>query len=257
MINIGPDDEFITINDLAALIGEMLAFFDYCERNWQDTEKDKAKADQALKLFAQAQAKADATSIYGRRLALIDDYLKGLRSKSQQLGRKRGPVPKLRLVGEAQGPIVIDGKLDEDTWTQCPTAATGRLRELQTGRQPIFGTTFKAYRAEVLKDINLYGELHRFIPALASWSGATVVEVPVRLSPRESGTSKYGLGRTIRVLLDLLSIKFMLDYSTKPLHFFGLFGLLGTGMGAFFPMRVPSAIHARQWVTLPSLPDRT
>jgi hypothetical protein len=123
---------------------EMLAFFDYCERNWQDTEKDKAKADQALALFAPAQAKADATSIYGRRLALIDDYLKGLRSKSQQLGRKRGPVPKLRLVGEAQGPIVIDGKLDEDAWTQCPTAATGRLRELQTGRQPIFGTTVKA-----------------------------------------------------------------------------------------------------------------
>jgi hypothetical protein len=123
---------------------EMLAFFDYCERNWQDTEKDQAKADQALALFAQALAKADATSIYGRRLGLIDDYLKGLRSKSQQLGRKRGPVPALRLVGEAQGPIVIDGKLDEDAWTQCPSATTGRLRELQTGRQPIFGTTVKA-----------------------------------------------------------------------------------------------------------------
>ena len=94
-----------------------------------------------------------------------------------------------------------------------------------------FGCTFKAYRREVIQNIPLYGELHRFIPALASWSGATVVEVPVRLSPRESGTSKYGLGRTIRVLLDLLSIKFMLDYSTKPLHFFGLFGLLGSSLG--------------------------
>jgi predicted negative regulator of RcsB-dependent stress response len=123
---------------------EMLAFFNYCEANWQDMEKDKAKADRALALFAQAKSKADAASVYGRRLAWMDDYLKGLRSKSRQLGQKRGPVPVLRLVGQARGPIVIDGKLDDDAWTQCPVASTCRLRELQTGRQPIFGTTVKS-----------------------------------------------------------------------------------------------------------------
>lgn len=123
---------------------EMEAFFDYCEANWQDVEKDKVRADHVLALFAQAQAKAEATSVYGRRLAWMDDYLKGLRSKSRQLGQKRGPVPVLRLVGEARGKIVVDGKLDDDAWVNAFPSATCRFRELQTGRQPIFGTTVKS-----------------------------------------------------------------------------------------------------------------
>jgi glycosyltransferase involved in cell wall biosynthesis len=72
-----------------------------------------------------------------------------------------------------------------------------------------FGTTFKAYRTEILKDVNLYGELHRFIPALASFYGARVAEVPIRNSPRVSGGSHYGLGRTFRVLFDIITIKFL------------------------------------------------
>ncbi|HRU05129.1 MAG TPA: DUF4838 domain-containing protein, partial [Candidatus Brocadiia bacterium] len=123
---------------------EIRAFFIYCEQNWQEMEKDKAKTDKALELFAAAQAKADAGSVYGKRLALIDDYLKGLRSKRAQLAQNRGPLPTLRLVGEAKGKIVIDGKLDEKAWTECPAASTARLRELQTGRLPVFGTTVKA-----------------------------------------------------------------------------------------------------------------
>jgi glycosyltransferase involved in cell wall biosynthesis len=94
-----------------------------------------------------------------------------------------------------------------------------------------FGTTFKAYRAEVLKDVNLYGELHRFIPALASFYGARVVEVPIRNSPRASGTSHYGLGRTLHVLFDIVTIRFLLRYFTRPMHFFGAFGLAGTTLG--------------------------
>jgi glycosyltransferase involved in cell wall biosynthesis len=94
-----------------------------------------------------------------------------------------------------------------------------------------FGTTFKAYRAEVLKDINLYGELHRFIPALASFYGARVVEVPIRNAPRISGGSHYGLGRTFHVLLDIITIKFLLGYFTRPMHFFGMFGLIGVSIG--------------------------
>ena len=79
-----------------------------------------------------------------------------------------------------------------------------------------FGTTFKAYRAEVLKDVNLYGELHRFIPALASFYGARVAEVPIRNTPRAAGGSHYGIGRTFRVLFDILTIKFLLKYFTRP-----------------------------------------
>src|SRR5579859_2984010 len=95
-----------------------------------------------------------------------------------------------------------------------------------------FGTTFKAYRAEVLKDVHLYGELHRFIPALASFYGARVAEVPISSTPRVTGDSHYGLGRTFRVLFDILTIKFLLKYMTRPMHFFGLLGLAGTGFGS-------------------------
>ncbi len=121
---------------------EMRAFFRYCESNWREMEKDKAKADRALELFAAAKAAADDNSVYAKRVALIDDYLDGLRSKREQLAQKRGPVPRLRLVRDSSH-IVIDGKLDDVAWQECPVASTGRLRELQTGRQPIFGTSFK------------------------------------------------------------------------------------------------------------------
>ncbi len=94
-----------------------------------------------------------------------------------------------------------------------------------------FGTTFKAYRAEILKDVNLYGELHRFIPALASFYGARIAEVPIKNSPRASGGSHYGLSRTFRVFFDIITIKFLLKYFTRPMHFFGMLGLAGTGLG--------------------------
>ena len=94
-----------------------------------------------------------------------------------------------------------------------------------------FGTTFKAYRAEVLKDIHLYGEMHRFIPALASFYGARVAEVPISSTPRSTGDSHYGIGRTFRVLFDILTIKFLLKYFTRPMHFFGTIGMLGVTLG--------------------------
>lgn len=94
-----------------------------------------------------------------------------------------------------------------------------------------FGTTFKAYRAEILKDINLYGELHRFIPALASFYGARIIEVPIKNVPRGAGQSHYGLGRTFKVFFDIITIRFLLTYFTRPMHFFGKYGLLGVGFG--------------------------
>jgi glycosyltransferase involved in cell wall biosynthesis len=94
-----------------------------------------------------------------------------------------------------------------------------------------FGTTFKAYRAEILKDVNLYGELHRFIPALASFYGARVAEVPIRNTPRASGGSHYGLSRTFRVMFDIFTIWFLLKYFTRPMHFFGKWGLLSAFSG--------------------------
>ena len=95
-----------------------------------------------------------------------------------------------------------------------------------------FGTTFKAYRREIIQEIQLYGELHRFIPALASSTGAKIAEVPIANLQRKSGKSNYGIGRTIRVFLDLIIVKFLLDYSTRPLQFFGLLGMGGAGLGS-------------------------
>jgi glycosyltransferase involved in cell wall biosynthesis len=94
-----------------------------------------------------------------------------------------------------------------------------------------FGTTFKAYRAEILKDVNLYGELHRFIPALAALYGARIAEVPIRNTLRESGGSHYGLGRTVRVMFDIFTVWFLLKYFTRPMHFFGKWGLVSAGVG--------------------------
>ncbi|MFH1970416.1 MAG: glycosyltransferase family 2 protein [Verrucomicrobiota bacterium] len=89
-----------------------------------------------------------------------------------------------------------------------------------------FGCTLKAYRREVLENVQLYGEMHRFIPALASWVGGTVDEVVVRHFPREFGKSKYGLSRIVRVVLDLFTVSFLLRYSRSPIQIFGRIGLI-------------------------------
>src|SRR5271155_3717202 len=131
-----------------------------------------------------------------------------------------------------------------DHWLtrQLPSRIANRMMAKLSGVDlHDFGTTFKAYRREVLSEIHLYGELHRFIPALASWAGASVAEVPISNIARKNGTSNYGISRTVRVLLDLLSVKFLLDYSTKPLQFFGLMGLAcltgGAGIGLWVFLR--------------------
>jgi hypothetical protein len=87
-----------------------------------------------------------------------------------------------------------------------------------------YGCSLKAYRREFLKEVRLYGEMHRFIPIYASWVGARVTEIPVRHHPRTMGQSKYGLSRTFKVMLDLMTIKFMASYHTKPIYVFGMFG---------------------------------
>ena len=95
-----------------------------------------------------------------------------------------------------------------------------------------FGTTYKAYSRELLEDIPLYGEgLHRFIPALASWYGAKICEVPIVNVERVGAKSHYGISRTVRVFFDLITIRFLLKYMMRPLHFFGGFGMAGIGTG--------------------------
>ena len=110
---------------------------------------------------------------------------------------------------------------------RLPSILANRVISWATGvRLHDYGCSLKAFRAEVIKPLRLYGEMHRFLPAIASEQGVTICEVPVRHRARQHGRSNYGIGRTVRVILDLLTVKFLLSYSTRPLQIFGLIGVI-------------------------------
>jgi glycosyltransferase involved in cell wall biosynthesis len=120
---------------------------------------------------------------------------------------------------------------------RLPSIVANRVVSIVTGvHLHDYGCSLKAYRAEVVKGIHLYGEMHRFIPAIASQTGVDVAEIPVHHSARKYGKSKYGLGRISRVLLDLLTVKFLLSFSTRPIHVFGLLGLASFMSGTLMAM---------------------
>jgi glycosyltransferase involved in cell wall biosynthesis len=128
----------------------------------------------------------------------------------------------------------------KDAWLsrRLPSLLANRLISWATGvRLNDYGCSLKAFRAEVVKPLRLYGEMHRFLPALASEVGVRIDEQPVNHRARIHGRSKYGISRTIRVMLDLLTVKFLLSYSTRPLQMFGLLGIvvgtLGVGVLAY------------------------
>jgi glycosyltransferase involved in cell wall biosynthesis len=115
---------------------------------------------------------------------------------------------------------------------RIPSFFANRLISWSTGvALHDYGCSLKAMRGDVARGIRLYGEMHRFIPAVASWMGVSLAEVPVNHRPRTRGRSKYGLGRTLRVLLDLVTVKFLHSYGTRPAHLFGLMGLASGGLG--------------------------
>lgn len=138
-------------------------------------------------------------------------------------------IPKL-LAKIDEGYDVVSGwrKDRQDTFInrKLPSMIANGLISRFTGvHLHDYGCTLKAYRREVLEGVNLYGEMHRFVPALASQVGAKVTELPVKHHPRMYGTSKYGISRTVRVVLDLMTVKFLLSYSTKPIQLFGKWGV--------------------------------
>ncbi|HYQ47460.1 MAG TPA: glycosyltransferase family 2 protein [Thermodesulfovibrionales bacterium] len=99
-----------------------------------------------------------------------------------------------------------------------------------------YGCSLKAYKRDVIKNLKLYGEMHRFIPAVASWYGVRIAEVETTHHPRLHGKSKYGISRTVKVVLDLITVKFLQSFSTKPLQFFGPIGLLSGALGFFISL---------------------
>jgi glycosyltransferase involved in cell wall biosynthesis len=137
----------------------------------------------------------------------------------------------------AEGYDVVSGwrkqRIDNFVMRRIPSrAANWLMAKLSDVDIHDFGTTFKAYRSEVIHAIPLYGELHRFIPALASWHGASICEIPIRNVNRERGVSHYGISRTFRVFFDLITIRFLLKYLSRPLHFFGGVGTMAMMLGS-------------------------
>jgi glycosyltransferase involved in cell wall biosynthesis len=136
----------------------------------------------------------------------------------------------------AEGYDVVSGwrvdRQDRFLDRRLPSIIANRLIAWITGVHiHDYGCSLKAYRRDVLQDVRLYGEMHRFVPALAHAAGARVTEIPVRHHPRRFGRAKYGLSRTLKVILDILAVRFLMSYSTRPLHIFGLLGLFSFGAG--------------------------
>jgi len=145
-------------------------------------------------------------------------------------------IPKMIALIEQGNDIVCGWRKDrKDTFVnrRLPSMLANKLISWATGVDlHDYGCSLKVFRAEVVKPLRLYGEMHRFLPAIASQNGVQIAEVVVNHRPRSAGTTKYGISRTIRVLLDLATVKFLLSYSTRPLQIFGLIGLITGGLGA-------------------------
>jgi glycosyltransferase involved in cell wall biosynthesis len=177
---------------------------------------------------------------YGQTVALAAgfDYAEGdvIISMDGDLQHDPADIPQMLAAFEETECDIVSGwrkkRVDNFLLRRAPSRVANWLMSKLSGVNiHDFGTTFKIYRKDTIKQIRLYGEMHRFIPALASWNGATFVEVPIKNIERPGGRSHYGLSRTVRVLFDLLTIRFLLKYVTRPLHFFGPIGLLSTTLG--------------------------
>jgi glycosyltransferase involved in cell wall biosynthesis len=188
--------------------------------------KDIAAEDQRVKLlrfrrnFGQTAAMAAGFDVAAGSVIIPMDG---------DLQNDPADIPRL-LAKLHEGYDVVSGwrKDRKDTFVtrKIPSMLANALISSMTGvHLHDYGCTLKAYRREVLDGINLYGEMHRFVPALASQFGAKVAELPVNHRPRLYGTSKYGISRTLRVVLDLMTVKFLLTYSTKPIQLFGKWGV--------------------------------
>jgi glycosyltransferase involved in cell wall biosynthesis len=178
---------------------------------------------------------------YGQTTALAAgfDYASGeiVISMDGDLQHDPSDIPAMLETFETTGCDIVSGwrqkRVDNFLLRRLPSfVANWMMAKLSGVAIHDFGTTFKVYRREAIKDIPLYGEMHRFIPALAAWNGAKIAEVPIQNVVRPGGKSHYGLSRTMRVLFDIITIRFLLRYMTRPLHFFGPPGLLGIFGGA-------------------------
>ena len=162
-------------------------------------------------------------------------------------------IPKL-LQKIHEGYDIVSGwrrvRKDKLVSRRIPSIIANRIISSATGvKLHDYGCSLKAFRREVIQNTNLYGEMHRFIPAVASWMGVKLAEIEVNHRPRLRGTSKYGISRTIRVVLDLITVKFLLSFSTRPIQIFGFWGLGTIFLGSFLFLWV---VYQRTFMHIPA-----
>ncbi len=151
-------------------------------------------------------------------------------------------IPKLLLKMD-EGYDIVSGwrkdRKDKLLSRKLPSIIANKIISISTGvKLHDYGCSLKSFKHEVIKNTDLYGEMHRFIPAVASWMGVSLTEIEVNHRPRMAGVSKYGISRTTRVILDLITVKFLLSFSTKPIQIFGSWGLSSLTLGLSFSLIV-------------------
>ncbi|MGI8734968.1 MAG: glycosyltransferase family 2 protein [Pyrinomonadaceae bacterium] len=201
---------------------------------------DDGSTDGSLKILREIAAKDSRVRVvalkrnYGQTAAMAAgiDAARGRVLIPMDADLQNDPADIVRLLEKLdEGYDVVSGwrknRQDKLITRKIPSMIANRLISW-IGGVPLhdYGCSLKAYRRESLQDVKLYGEMHRFIPIYASWAGARVAEIPVEHHARTMGTSKYGLSRTLKVVFDLMTIKFMASYQTKPIYVFGSFGML-------------------------------
>ena len=220
---------------------------------------DDGSTDSSLQLLQELQEKDSSVVVvsfrrnFGQTAAMAAgfDYARGdvIITMDADLQNDPRDIP-LLLEKVAEGYDVVTGwrydRKDPFVNRRLPSMIANKIISRTTGvKLHDYGCTLKAFRKEVIKTIKLYGEMHRFIPAIASGMGISITEVKVNHRARMFGSSKYGISRTFRVILDLLTVKFLLSYSTRPIHVFGMFGLASSGLG--FLIAVVMIIQRQFW----------
>lgn len=226
-------------DSLRRLYEKVVQAMEPLQKSWEAILIDDGSRDRSFEILKELADKDSRMRVvrfvrnFGQTAALSAgiDYACGSIIIPMDADLQNDPVDIQRLLDKLdEGFDVVSGwrkdRKDEFFTRLLPSWVANKMISVISG-VPLhdYGCSLKAYRREVIKDVKLYGEMHRFVPIYATWLGARVAEIPVSHHARSFGQSKYGLSRTFKVVLDLLTVKFLESYATKPIHVFGMIGL--------------------------------
>lgn len=239
-------------DNIHPLYDKLLSAMDQVGRSFEVIFIDDGSRDSSFKLLMSIAERDDRIKVvkfvknFGQTAALAAgiDHSNGRIIIPMDADLQNDPKDITRLLEKMdEGYDVVSGwrkDRQDELWTRLIPSWTANkiISTISQVRLHDYGCSLKAYRREVIKDVKLYGEMHRFVPIYATWHGARVAEIPVTHHARQFGQSKYGLSRTFKVVLDLITVKFMSTYFTKPIYVFGTagFGALALSAGAFIWM---------------------